>query len=162
RGAVQGVGFRPFVYRLAHSLGVAGWVSNDTRGVIIAAEGALAVLHAFVAGLEEMAPPRAQGRSVEQESIAVLGPDGFTIVSNDCAPRFAMMSAVAHSRPGTTMRAFRMCDAFTTEYHAPRGRRVHAQPTACPACGPHLALHDAAGAVLEAGDDRAIVRRVAD
>ena len=38
RGAVQGVGFRPFVYRLAHALGVAGWVSNDVRGVIIEAE----------------------------------------------------------------------------------------------------------------------------
>ena len=202
RGAVQGVGFRPFVYRLAHSLGVAGWVSNDTRGVIIEAEGAPAVLHAFVAGLEEMAPPRAQVRSVEEESIAVLGTDGFTIVPSDatgsleavmlpdlatctdclaevrapdnrragypftnctnCGPRFTIIEALPYDRPGTTMRGFRMCDACSSEYHDPLDRRFHAQPNACPACGPHLALHDAAGAVLDAGDDCALVRRAAD
>ena len=39
RGAVQGVGFRPFVYRLAMELGLCGWVSNSAQGVVIEAEG---------------------------------------------------------------------------------------------------------------------------
>ena len=59
RGAVQGVGFRPFVYRLATGLGLAGWVLNDVRGVEIEVEGSEESLATFRARLEAEAPPRA-------------------------------------------------------------------------------------------------------
>ena len=55
-GLVQGVGFRPFVYALAHRLGLAGSVANDSAGVIIEVEGPASVLHDFAARLVTEAP----------------------------------------------------------------------------------------------------------
>ena len=55
RGVVQGVGFRPFVYRLAHEHGLAGWVLNHSGGVEIEVEGPAAALVAFVRDLGMMA-----------------------------------------------------------------------------------------------------------
>ena len=65
RGAVQGVGFRPFAYRLAHALGLAGWVVNDTRGVIIELEGPPAALETFCKRLRAEAPARAVIQLIE-------------------------------------------------------------------------------------------------
>ena len=56
-GAVQGVGFRPFVYRLATSLALRGWVINDTQGVLIEGEGDVAHLTAFLDRLSTEAVP---------------------------------------------------------------------------------------------------------
>src|SRR5690606_4698957 len=53
-----------------------------------------------------------------------------------------------YDRPATTMRDFTMCAACQAEYENPRDRRFHAQPNACPECGPQLALWDRAGQVL--------------
>ena len=55
-GTVQGVGFRPYVYRLAGELGVAGHVANDARGVLIEVEAAPATLERFLARLPAEAP----------------------------------------------------------------------------------------------------------
>ncbi len=57
RGAVQGVGFRPFVYRLASELGLAGWVSNSAQGVFIEAEGAGRAVEDFLLRLSGEKPP---------------------------------------------------------------------------------------------------------
>ena len=65
RGQVQGVGFRPFVYRLAQELQLAGWVRNDGEGVDIEAQGAAQSLEAFLVRLETEAPPLASVTSVE-------------------------------------------------------------------------------------------------
>ena len=59
RGAVQGVGFRPFVYRLASELGVTGWVANGPEGVMLEAEGAPEALSIFADRLRSDAPPQA-------------------------------------------------------------------------------------------------------
>jgi len=56
RGVVQGVGLRPFVYRLAHQNALAGWVLNAGEGVEIHVEGAQEQLHSFVRELSEQAP----------------------------------------------------------------------------------------------------------
>ena len=66
-GTVQGVGYRPFVYRLADELGIAGWVLNDERGVLVEAEGSPAAVEAFVARLSSDAPPLAEVRGVQAE-----------------------------------------------------------------------------------------------
>src|SRR5215467_13289159 len=68
RGIVQGVGFRPFVFRLAHGLGLKGWVLNGEQGVEIHAEGEPAVLDEFVKLLKTEAPPAAQIVSIDCRS----------------------------------------------------------------------------------------------
>jgi hydrogenase maturation protein HypF len=53
RGAVQGVGFRPFIYRLAHELELSGWVNNTSQGVVIEAEGSQPQLENFLLRIEK-------------------------------------------------------------------------------------------------------------
>src|SRR5579859_1168750 len=74
RGAVQGVGFRPFVHRLATELGLAGWVSNSPQGVFIEVEGKRPVLENCLHRLETEKPPRSFIQSLET---AWLDPIGF-------------------------------------------------------------------------------------
>ena len=65
RGVVQGVGFRPFIYRLAHANSLAGWVLNEPDGVDIHLEGAEASLQIFLRDLETLAPAAAQITGVD-------------------------------------------------------------------------------------------------
>lgn len=65
RGAVQGVGFRPFVYRLATSLALRGWVNNSAQGVFVEVEGREEDLREFLLRLERERPPRASVQSLE-------------------------------------------------------------------------------------------------
>ncbi|MFM8890651.1 MAG: acylphosphatase, partial [Planctomycetia bacterium] len=58
-GTVQGVGFRPFVWRLAHRLGLVGWVENVADGVAVEVEGAAEAVAGFIAGVRDEAPPLA-------------------------------------------------------------------------------------------------------
>ena len=60
RGVVQGVGFRPFAFRIAHAHGIRGWVLNDSDGVRVHAEGGDAALVAFDDDLTSKAPPAAR------------------------------------------------------------------------------------------------------
>ncbi len=68
----------------------------------------------------------------------------FTNCTN-CGPRFTIIEDVPYDRPLTTMRHFAMCAACSREYEDPADRRFHAQPIACPACGPRLWYTDARG-----------------
>lgn len=79
RGVVQGVGFRPFVYRLALRHGVAGWVVNTSGSVDIEAQAALAQLTAFRFDLEHQLPPAARIDELLVESLPVASAQGFTI-----------------------------------------------------------------------------------
>lgn len=56
-----------------------------------------------------------------------------------CGPRFTIIRAMPYDRPFTVMASFPLCRKCATEYRDPYDRRFHAQPVACPACGPHLA-----------------------
>ena len=69
-GIVQGVGFRPFVYKLAHQLTLHGYVLNSSAGVTIEVEGADADLECFVRRLRDESPPLAQ---IEDVAITTLG-----------------------------------------------------------------------------------------
>ncbi|HEY5949695.1 MAG TPA: carbamoyltransferase HypF, partial [Kofleriaceae bacterium] len=79
-----------------------------------------------------------------------------------CGPRFTIATGVPYDRPATTMAPFIMCPACQREYDDPLDRRFHAQPNACPACGPKLALWDRDGQDLLASDPlRAAATRIA-
>ena len=78
-GIVQGVGFRPFVYRIAAELGLTGWVNNTSDGVVIEAEGEKDDLEAFLLRLETDAPPLARISSVDYESLETAGYQDFSI-----------------------------------------------------------------------------------
>lgn len=80
---MQGVGFRPFVYRLAIEEGLAGSIGNDTDGVTIAVEGPSASLDSFLARLRSEAPPLARIDSIEAKKVDAVGESGFRIVASE-------------------------------------------------------------------------------
>src|SRR5271166_4816406 len=85
RGAVQGVGFRPFVHRQATALGLAGWVINSSQGVVVEAEGDPERIAALVRNIREGPPAYATVDSVETSTIAARWDDGFEIRASDAA-----------------------------------------------------------------------------
>src|SRR5262245_60689156 len=85
QGVVQGVGYRPFVYGLADTLGVRGFVSNRAGEVVIEAEAERATLDRFVAGLRERAPSAARVDRVTAHPMDVRGETTFHIEPSDLA-----------------------------------------------------------------------------
>ena len=83
RGIVQGVGFRPYVFRLATALRLAGWVRNGLEGVEIYLEGSPADLEEFRSQLETRPPPAARITAIDVEPAGLLGLAGFTIHESD-------------------------------------------------------------------------------
>ena len=130
RGAVQGVGFRPFVYRLASELGLAGWVVNDTRGVFIEVEGERATLEGFRRRLAAEAPPQSAIHSIEHAWLPPAGLGAFEI---------------RHGDGGGEKRAVLLADMATcadclAETLAPDGRRRRYPFTNCTNCGPRYSI----------------------
>ena len=130
RGVVQGVGFRPFVYRAAIELGLAGSVCNDGAGVEIDVQGRDAALRELVARLERAPPPRARVDSVEVEACAPeAGRRGFVVTeSRDTSTT----TAIGHDT-GT-------CDACLAELFDPADRRYRYAFTNCTDCGPRFTV----------------------
>jgi hydrogenase maturation protein HypF len=87
RGVVQGVGFRPFIYRLATEEGLAGFIGNDTDGVTIEIEGPQERVAAFVARLRVEQPPLARIDSVAERELTLVGETGFRIVASEVLGR---------------------------------------------------------------------------
>src|SRR6516165_6687998 len=85
RGAVQGVGFRPFVFRLASELNLKGWVSNSSQGVCAELEGPRTALDAFSMRLRKEKPPRAIIQSLESCFLDTIGYRGFEIRESEIA-----------------------------------------------------------------------------
>ena len=86
-GVVQGVGFRPFVYRLAMEEGLAGFIGNDTDGVTIEIEGPEQRVEAFLGRLRAEAPPLARIDSVTVRELPASGEAGFRIVPSEVLGR---------------------------------------------------------------------------
>ena len=129
-GTVQGVGYRPFVYRLAGELGIAGWVLNDERGVLVEAEGPADVVHAFLGRLSADAPPLADVRGVEAQDVPVVGEAGFEIVSS--------VHGGAATAPVTPDSA--TCDDCLAELADPADRRFRYPFLNCTNCGPRFTI----------------------
>ena len=130
RGAVQGVGFRPFVYRLASEMGLNGWVSNSASGVFIEAETEKPRLEEFVLRLADEKPPRAVIQSLE---FSYLDPAGFTGFE------------IRASEPGGDRAALVLPDIATCadclrEVFDPRDRRYLYPFTNCTNCGPRYSI----------------------
>jgi hydrogenase maturation protein HypF len=83
RGAVQGVGFRPFIYRLATAQQIRGWVANSPDGIIIEGEAAKPVLDEFLLRTQQDLPPRASIHSLEFSFLDKSGYSEFTIRSSE-------------------------------------------------------------------------------
>ena len=129
-GTVQGVGYRPFVYRLAGELDISGWVLNDERGVLVEAEGPTGTVDAFVARLSADAPPLADVRGVEAKDMPVTGEPGFEIVASE--------RAGAASAPVTPDSA--TCEACLAELADPEDRRYRYPFLNCTNCGPRFTI----------------------
>jgi hydrogenase maturation protein HypF len=198
RGAVQGVGFRPFIYRLATGAGLRGWVNNSAQGVFIEVEGSRADLEVFLLRLEREKPPRSSIQSLEASWLDPVGFAAFEIRPSEaggaktalvlpdiatcpdclgeifdlhnrrygypftnctnCGPRFSIIKALPYDRASTSMAGFIMCLQCQAEYDDPLDRRFHAQPNACPVCGPQLELWDRKGRAVSSVDPGSIER----
>jgi hydrogenase maturation protein HypF len=129
-GTVQGVGFRPFVYRLARELGLAGRVWNDAAGVTIEAFGPAPALDAFVARLRAERPPAASIASLVERSIPREPVATFEIVA----------SAPGAERRTSIPPDLATCDACLAELRDPGNRRHRYPFTNCTACGPRFTI----------------------
>jgi len=129
RGQVQGVGFRPYVYRLAAELGLSGWVENGGAGVRIEVQGPAERLHTFGVRLHD-APAPARIVSVQQSARAARAPaEGFVIApSRSGAAGTALAPDLA------------MCGDCLAELFQPGNRRGHHAFMACARCGPRFSL----------------------
>jgi len=86
-GVVQGVGFRPFVYRLAVEEQLAGWIGNDTDGVTLEIEGSEVAIEAFLRRLRAEAPPLARIDAVTVHGVQASGETGFRILASEVLGR---------------------------------------------------------------------------
>ncbi len=202
-GIVQGVGFRPFVYRLALELGLAGFVRNDPTGVIVEVEGEADRVDRFVTRVQERRAAALARRRVTGHACRVEGgaASGFAILESGrgraataigadsavcacclrelftptdrryryafincthCGPRYTITRQLPYDRAMTSMARVRPVPALPGRVPQPLDRRFHAEPNACPVCGPRLAFLDEAGAPVRGTDPIAeVVARLA-
>ncbi len=130
RGAVQGVGFRPFVYRLATEMSLAGWVKNSPQGVFIEAEGAKEALDDFLLRLEREKPSLSSIQSLEYSLLEPEGYDGFEIRRSDDAGE----------RSAVIMPDIATCPQCREELLDPRDRRHRYPFINCTLCGPRFSI----------------------
>lgn len=130
RGVVQGVGFRPFVYRLAAEESLAGWIGNDTEGVTIEIEGESARVTEFLARLRSDLPPMARLDEVTVEEIEATGEAGFRIVASE------VHGAVSTWIPADTA----TCEDCLRELFDVKDRRYRYPLLNCTNCGPRFTI----------------------
>lgn len=130
QGIVQGVGFRPFVYKLALRCGLGGHVGNDGSGVFIEVEGRSTDLATFLAALQDEAPPLSRIDALLSAELPVKSDLDFRIVSS-----------AADSQPGTLISPdVSLCEDCLRELFAPDDRRFHYPFINCTNCGPRYTI----------------------
>jgi len=129
-GIVQGVGFRPFVHRLATRHLLNGYVLNATGNVVIEVEGSEAAAQAFLAALRAEAPPASRIEKVDTEKLPPAGYSSFTIrQSEEVAPENVFVSP-----------DLAICDDCRRELLDPRDRRYRYPFINCTNCGPRFSI----------------------
>ncbi|TDR79647.1 hydrogenase maturation protein HypF [Paludibacterium purpuratum] len=131
RGIVQGVGFRPFVFRLACELGLTGWVRNDAQGVTIEAQGDPALLDTLPTRLRDGKPPLARIDAIEVTPLAPQPESEFAIRLNHGG---GTVDSAAIG-PDTAI-----CPACLAELFEPTDRRYRYAFINCTDCGPRYTL----------------------
>jgi hydrogenase maturation factor HypF (carbamoyltransferase family) len=130
RGVVQGVGFRPFVYKLAQALELTGYVFNSSSGVTIEIEGAESAIDEFLGKLRTDPPQLAEITEISVSEINAQGGTSFFILrSREEVGAFALISPDA----GT-------CDACWRDFGDPMNRRYGYPFTNCTHCGPRYTI----------------------
>ena len=129
-GVVQGVGFRPFVYRLAREMGLAGWVKNAGKGVEIVLESPeAAAVDRFIEALEKRKPPLARIERIDRAPVRFRGLAGFEIRKTRRAAGFVFISP-----------DIAVCKDCLEEIHEPGERRYRYAFTNCTNCGPRYTI----------------------
>lgn len=130
RGAVQGVGFRPFVHRLASGLGLSGWVCNSLQGVVVEVEGPPPAVQEFLLRLEPECPPAARIQSCESMHLAPAGYEGFAIRPSEGGgePQALILPDLA------------TCAECRRELLDPANRRYRYPFINCTHCGPRFSI----------------------
>lgn len=130
QGAVQGVGFRPFVYKLARVFQLKGWVSNSSQGVVIEAEGEKEILKDFLISLEKEKPELARIQEFESDILEPAGYDDFEIrESSDSGEKSALV-----------LPDIAVCADCLKDILNPRDRRYYYPFTNCVNCGPRYSI----------------------
>jgi len=130
RGAVQGVGFRPFVYRLATEMSLAGWVSNSSQGILIEAEGSQQQLEIFLLRIEKDKPLRSSIQSLEFSILDAVGFPGFEIRKSENAGKTTAL----------VLPDIATCSDCLEEIFNPGNRRYLYPFTNCTNCGPRFTI----------------------
>ena len=130
RGAVQGVGFRPFVYRLASELQLKGWVSNTGQGVFIEVEGLPASVQQFLFRLEREKPPHASIQSLESSVLDPAGYEKFEIRESE----------ETGGKTVVILPDIATCADCVREIFDPEDRRFGYPFTNCTNCGPRFTI----------------------
>ena len=132
-GAVQGVGFRPFVYRLATELQLKGWVLNSAQGVFIEVEGEGGAVRQFLLRLEKEEPSRAIIQSMEFSFLDAVGYETFEIRS----------SKEAGAKTAFILPDIGTCPDCLADIFDPANRRHRYPFTNCTNCGPRFSIIEA-------------------
>ena len=130
RGIVQGVGFRPYIFQLAHSRGLGGWVRNQADGVEIEVAGASESVDGFLRDIPAKAPPLARIVSVEVDDLPFEALGDFTIV----------MSRAGQSRSTLIAPDVCTCPDCLSELADPANRRHRYPFINCTNCGPRYTI----------------------
>jgi hydrogenase maturation protein HypF len=129
-GRVQGVGFRPFVYRLAHHHGLTGWVRNSGGAVEIHAQGVAERLRLFGEALLDRAPPAARAQLLDVQPASIEPEEGFRILAS-------VLGVDRHIHVPTDLYT---CEECLTELRDPSARRYRYPFINCTQCGPRYTL----------------------
>ncbi|WP_239649684.1 acylphosphatase [Methylocucumis oryzae] len=130
RGVVQGVGFRPTIWRLAQRFGLTGAVWNDGQGVMIHVYGRAADMDAFIAAIPNELPPLARLETLEVADLPDLtSPNSFAIVTSQ---QGAITTAIAADAA--------TCPDCLADISDPNNRRYRYPFTNCTHCGPRLSI----------------------
>ena len=127
---MQGVGFRPFVFRLATELKLAGWVNNSPQGVFIEVEGPRAALGKFLLRLESEKPPRSFIQSLEASWLDAVGYTGFEIRESE----------TGGDKTALVLPDIATCPDCLREIFDPHNRRYRYPFTNCTNCGPRFSI----------------------